>query len=277
MRKIQKFRGETLNFRTGENMRVLDPGHKYALKHLDGPGEEILTFVKREGASYPGNVGKYAGTNLQEDWRAGINRLQYLNTQQPHAANGRCIERLRANIADLEKRAAEQHGRSMPAFADAVEDMPVCDNCGHVECAANCQTAGWDDPVTQESAASHSLRAWHATFRIPLSTRVAVPPIERRDLRVELIREELRDFTQASAGAGDVVEAADALADLLYVVYGAALEWGIPLDAVFAEVHRSNMTKVWPDGTVHYREDGKVLKPSTYSPADIRGVLERYT
>jgi predicted HAD superfamily Cof-like phosphohydrolase len=88
-----------------------------------------------------------------------------------------------------------------------------------------------------------------------------------------LIREEWEEFAEASRVC-DVTGAADALADLLYVVYGAALEWGIPLDDVFVEVHRSNMSKVWPDGTVHYREDGKVLKPPTYSPADVAKVLK---
>jgi predicted HAD superfamily Cof-like phosphohydrolase len=63
------------------------------------------------------------------------------------------------------------------------------------------------------------------------------------------------------------------LADLLYVVYGTAEELGIPLEAVFNEVHRSNMGKVWDDGTVHYNEISKVLKPDTYTPPDIEKIL----
>ena len=59
------------------------------------------------------------------------------------------------------------------------------------------------------------------------------------------------------------------LADLLYVVYGTAEELGIPLQEVFKVVHSSNMSKVWDDGTVHYNEKGKVLKPDTYSPPDL--------
>jgi predicted HAD superfamily Cof-like phosphohydrolase len=78
-----------------------------------------------------------------------------------------------------------------------------------------------------------------------------------------------------SAQAPDLVEAADGIGDILVVTYGAANRLGINAQAVFDEVHRSNMTKVWPDGTVHRREyDGKVLKPDTYSPANIAGVLE---
>jgi len=118
-----------------------------------------------------------------------------------------------------------------------------------------------------------ALRVWHRKFGVPVLEGPQAPPEERRNLRVELIREEWQEFAEASR-ACDVPGAADALADLLYVVYGAALEWGIPLDDVFAEVHRSNMSKVWPDGTVHYREDGKVLKPPAYSPADVAKVLK---
>lgn len=59
------------------------------------------------------------------------------------------------------------------------------------------------------------------------------------------------------------------LADLLYVVYGTADEFKIPLAQVFETVHNSNMSKVWDDGTVHRNEYGKVLKPPTYSPPDL--------
>jgi len=69
-------------------------------------------------------------------------------------------------------------------------------------------------------------------------------------------------------------ELAKELADLLYVVYGTAEELNIPLEQVFKVVHDSNMSKVWDDGTVHYRTDGKVLKPPTYIAPDIKAVLD---
>jgi hypothetical protein len=53
-------------------VRTLDPGHRYALANLDGDGEDMLTFVKREGMLYPGNVGSHAGTTMQEVLRALI-------------------------------------------------------------------------------------------------------------------------------------------------------------------------------------------------------------
>lgn len=63
------------------------------------------------------------------------------------------------------------------------------------------------------------------------------------------------------------------LADLLYVVYGTAEEFNISIEEVFKRVHESNMSKVWDDGTVHYNEFGKVLKPPTYSPPDLSDLI----
>jgi NTP pyrophosphatase (non-canonical NTP hydrolase) len=91
---------------------------------------------------------------------------------------------------------------------------------------------------------------------------------KHRDLRLSLIDEERKELGLA-LDANDVVEVADALADLLYVVIGSALQWGIPIERVFAEVHRSNMTK---EGDAK-RADGKILKGPNFSPPDIAGVL----
>jgi len=67
--------------------------------------------------------------------------------------------------------------------------------------------------------------------------------------------------------------AADALADLIYVIYGMALETGIDLASVLAEVQRSNMSKLGADGMPVYREDGKVLKGPDYFPPNVEAVL----
>lgn len=84
------------------------------------------------------------------------------------------------------------------------------------------------------------------------------------------------DFDMHVAGPVDHVEAADACADLRYVVIGTELALGIPGDAVFAEVHRSNMTKLGPHGKAILDEGGKVLKPPSYVPPDVAGVLARH-
>jgi predicted HAD superfamily Cof-like phosphohydrolase len=86
--------------------------------------------------------------------------------------------------------------------------------------------------------------------------------------------------TDVPAGQGlflepNLVEAADAIGDILVVTYGAANRLGVDAQSIFNEVNRSNMSKVWEDGTIHKREsDGKVIKPPTYSPANIAGVLK---
>jgi predicted HAD superfamily Cof-like phosphohydrolase len=81
------------------------------------------------------------------------------------------------------------------------------------------------------------------------------------------------EFEQANLPG--IVDALDALADIAYVTHGAAIEWGLPLDAAIVEVHRSNMTKRHADGRVDIRHDGKILKPSTYEPPDLADVIER--
>ena len=91
-------------------------------------------------------------------------------------------------------------------------------------------------------------------------------------LRIDLIEEEL-DELHLGIDNQDIVEVADALTDLLYVVYGAGHALGIDLDECFQEVHQSNMSKLGEDGRVIKREDGKVLKPDTYFPPDLKSVL----
>lgn len=137
------------------------------------------------------------------------------------------------------------------------------------------------------------VRRFHRVYGLPV--QVDGPSLERESLhmRMSLIAEELAEltgavygssarqhmeaaFTRAVAaddGTRDTVEAADALADLVYVIYGMALETGIDLAAVLTEVQRSNMSKLGADGKPLYRDDGKVLKGPGYFPPDVAGVL----
>ncbi len=120
---------------------------------------------------------------------------------------------------------------------------------------------------------------FHRLHGSPVLDRVATPEevALRRRLRMALIIEEASELEIAlgvcdDSGLdvpSDVIAIADALADLAYVTIGAALEWGIPLDRVFSEVHRSNMTKT--PGKV--RGDGKILKGEGYEPPRIAEVL----
>jgi predicted HAD superfamily Cof-like phosphohydrolase len=99
-----------------------------------------------------------------------------------------------------------------------------------------------------------------------------LPEEKIKQLRYELIREEVEELADALED-NNIVEVADALTDILYVVYGAGHAFGIDLDKCFAEVQRSNMSKLGEDGKPILREDGKVLKGKTYSPPDLKTVL----
>ncbi len=114
---------------------------------------------------------------------------------------------------------------------------------------------------------------FHQAFGRPVQRQPTAdidPALAR--LRVNLVQEEVGEFIAASE-QGDLIGIADALADIVYVVYGTALTYGIDLDAVLREVHRSNMSKLDSDGKPVLRPDGKVLKSDRYFPPDIASVL----
>lgn len=98
------------------------------------------------------------------------------------------------------------------------------------------------------------------------------PDPETKHLRVDLIEEELQELKDAISD-NDIVGVADALADILYVTYGAGAAFGINLDVCFQEVHGSNMSKLGEDGKPVYREDGKVMKGPNYREPDLEAVL----
>lgn len=116
------------------------------------------------------------------------------------------------------------------------------------------------------------VREFHEVFGHPIADKPQFVEGERLDLRLALIEEEYREVLEAIEN-DDLANFAKELADLIYVVNGFALEAGIDLDKVFAEVHRSNMSKLGADGKPIYREDGKVLKGPNYSEADVESVL----
>ena len=100
------------------------------------------------------------------------------------------------------------------------------------------------------------------------------PSAETMELRIDLIEEELQELKDGILlGDGTLVDVADALTDLLYVVYGAGHSFGINLDKCFEEVHNSNMSKLGNDGKPIYREDGKILKGENYREPNLKEVL----
>jgi predicted HAD superfamily Cof-like phosphohydrolase len=113
-------------------------------------------------------------------------------------------------------------------------------------------------------------------FGLPRAASPELAGADLAQLRVGLLREEVGEFADATT-ARDLVGIADALADIVYVAYGAAVTYGIDLDAAIREVHRSNMSKLDNSGRPVLREDGKVLKSDRYSPPDLASVLAAQT
>lgn len=143
---------------------------------------------------------------------------------------------------------------------------------------------------------------FHKTFKHPILAEPGIPSEDRCKLRVALIAEELKELEVAILEK-DIVEIADALSDIQYVLSGAILEFGLgdKFSALFEEVQRSNMSKACvsedeakatvefykkKDGTeCYYREEGgkwlvyrtsdnKTIKSINYSPADLQGILK---
>lgn len=111
---------------------------------------------------------------------------------------------------------------------------------------------------------------FHKEFDIPTRTKPFRLSYKEASLRTSLIQEELDELSDAFV-SGSITDVADGIADLLYVVYGTAVQCGIDIEPIFQEVHRSNMTKVGG----YKREDGKWIKPSTYDPPNIKQVLKK--
>ncbi|CAB4162896.1 Phosphoribosyl-ATP pyrophosphohydrolase-like [uncultured Caudovirales phage] len=113
---------------------------------------------------------------------------------------------------------------------------------------------------------------FHKAFSLPIGTAPVLPNKNERDLRKNLLAEEYNEYLDGEE-ANDIVEIADALADIIYIACGTAVSYGIPLDKIFDEVHRSNMAKL-VDGKVLRREDGKVIKPAGWQAPNIEKIIE---
>ena len=106
------------------------------------------------------------------------------------------------------------------------------------------------------------------TFGQEVKNKPAFSTDKINKLRLDLIKEELRELTDAMKNK-DLLEVADALTDILYVTYGAGHAFGIDLDKCFDEVQNSNMSKLDEDGKPIYNEHGKVMKGPNYFKPDL--------
>jgi predicted HAD superfamily Cof-like phosphohydrolase len=106
------------------------------------------------------------------------------------------------------------------------------------------------------------------TFGQEVKTKPSLSSDKINKLRIDLIKEELEELTEAMQKK-DLLEVADALTDILYVTYGAGHAFGINLDACFNEVQNSNMSKLGKSGKPIYNESGKVMKGPNYFKPDL--------
>lgn len=115
------------------------------------------------------------------------------------------------------------------------------------------------------------VRDFHQAFDQRVASYPEFPEQDERALRVKLLREEFGEYIAAEEG-DDFIEVADALADMLYIICGTAVSYGIPLEDLHNEVHRSNMDKL-VNGKPIKREDGKVIKPDGWEAPNVEMVI----
>lgn len=119
------------------------------------------------------------------------------------------------------------------------------------------------------------VREFHEAFRLPVRHEPASALDEREYLlRFNLMKEENEEYLDAAA-KGDLVEIADALGDMLYILCGTIISHGLQdkIGEVFEEIQRSNMSKLDENGEPIYREDGKVMKSNRYFRPNVAAVL----
>lgn len=120
-----------------------------------------------------------------------------------------------------------------------------------------------------------AVEEFHKTFKITYNDQPTVNSTPGQNLlRYELMREENEEYLQAVKDQ-NLTEIADALGDMLYILCGTIIEHGMQdkIEAVFNEIHRSNMSKLDENGMPIYREDGKVIKGPNYSRPNFEGIL----
>ena len=121
-----------------------------------------------------------------------------------------------------------------------------------------------------------AVKAFHKAFKIGYrTTPKADLGFAKNKLRFDLMKEENEEYYEA-AQSNDLVEVADALGDMLYILCGTIIEHGMQhkIESVFNEIQRSNMSKLGADGSPIYRADGKVMKGPNYFKPNIKAILE---
>lgn len=121
----------------------------------------------------------------------------------------------------------------------------------------------------------NAVKEFHTAFKIGYSESPKADLGQNKNkLRFDLMKEENEEYLEA-VNNDDLVEIADALGDMLYILCGTIVEHGLQdkIEAVFDEIQRSNMSKLGEDGKPIYREDGKVMKGPNYFKPDFSKIL----
>ena len=121
-----------------------------------------------------------------------------------------------------------------------------------------------------------AVQLFHEAFNIGINQNPTVAVSEKiKELRFNLMKEENEEYLEAVKN-NDIVEVADALGDMLYILCGTILTHGMQhkITEVFEEIQRSNMSKLGQDGNPIYREDGKVMKGPNYAKPNIKTILK---
>ena len=122
-----------------------------------------------------------------------------------------------------------------------------------------------------------AVHEFHSAFGLGINDEPKADLGEQKNmLRFNLMKEENEEYLEA-AQANDLIEVADALGDMLYILCGTILEHGMQykIEEVFNEIQRSNMSKLGANGKPIYREDGKVLKGPNYFKPNIKDILNK--
>ncbi|WP_459212927.1 pyrophosphohydrolase domain-containing protein [Aquimarina rhabdastrellae] len=122
-----------------------------------------------------------------------------------------------------------------------------------------------------------AVQAFHTAYKLGYKEELTADLGKDKNLlRFNLMKEENEEYLEAAQN-GDMVEIADALGDMLYILCGTIIEHGMQhkIEEVFEEIHRSNMSKLGEDGEPIYREDGKVLKGPNYFKPNIKTIIDK--
>lgn len=115
---------------------------------------------------------------------------------------------------------------------------------------------------------TNCIKEFHKYFNVPISETPKL--ISHKDFirRLTLITSEMGELGDA-VRQQNIIEIADALGDILYVVFGMAVEMGLDIDRIFYEIHASNMSKINEDGSITKDAGGKIIKSLNYKPVDL--------